>query len=605
MKTIRYGCGLLLSAALLVGCGSEGSGPTAISGPSSTVSAAQVSPSDFPGSANTTPAQPASGSRPGEIYDVYVTGALGEKVAFTVFEPTTLTAGQSYPLVLHSHGFSGSRVTGTGQGNPASPGDVDALLAAGYGVISIDERGHGESTGTIRVMDPDFEGVNLIRILNWAETHLPWLKYGTGANGQPNNLVLGAIGGSYGGMYQYVIQNIDPKQRLDALSAQIAPNDLTYSLFPNGVIKTEWDLALFALGNTAGSQGGTAANFDPFVTKFFQDGFSSNSVNKVGRDFFYYHSNAYFCNGVSVATNGGANTKPAFAPTNSPKVNVMLFQGMRDTLFNFTEAVRNYRCFKAKGGDVRLFGYQSGHNTIFAPTIDDPGLVFQPGGAQAILDSNCGNINVNDATVKFFNLHLKGIANADAGLPKNVCLSLASGDAVLLDDVPDTNRADTSGKTVISQAFSGVTIPVVPNTTPLSGGPYVVDMGYTAPAGGAIMGGIGRLTVKISNARGGFGDPILFFGVGHQRAGGLPVWDLIDNQILPIRGVGTFTHELVGVAERLAPGDKLALLIYGGNRQYLVNGSLSVPAPFIGLVQVDGTVTLPILGNLPNIATLP
>jgi ABC-2 type transport system ATP-binding protein len=454
-------------------------------------------------------------------------------------------------------------------------------------------------------MDPDFEGVNLIRILNWAEIHLPWLKYGTGANGQTNNLVLGAVGGSYGGMYQYVIQNIDPKQRLDALSAQISPNDLTYSLFPNGVIKTEWDLALFGLGNTAGSQGGTFANFDPFVLQFFQDGFSTNSVNKAGREFFYYHSNAYFCNGTPVSSNGGAGTKPAYAPTASPKVNVMLFQGMRDTLFNYTEAVRNYRCFKSKGGDVRLLGYQSGHNTIFAPTIDDPGLAFQPGGPSAILNSNCGNVNVNEATVKFFNLHLKGIANADAGLPRNVCLSLAAGDAVLLDDVPDANRNDASGRTLISKGFNGLSIPVVPNTTPLSGGPFVVEMGYTAPAGGAIMGGIGRLVVKLSNPQGGSGDPILFFGVGHKRASNPLVWDLIDNQILPVRGVGSFIYELVGVAERLGPGDQLALLIYGGHRQYLVNGSLSVPNPFIGLVQVDGSVTLPILGNLPNIAATP
>lgn len=54
---------------------------------------------------------------------------------------------------------------------------------------------------------------------------------------------------------------------------------------------------------------------------------------------------------------------PAYdvAPTPFAEVDVLLTQGMRDTLFNFNEAWRNFECLKASGGDVRLLTHQTGH----------------------------------------------------------------------------------------------------------------------------------------------------------------------------------------------------------------------------------------------------
>ena len=79
-------------------------------------------------------------------------------------------------------------------------------------------------------MDPDYEGKNVLAVLDWAEAKLDWLKYAPSGN-DPHNLVLGSIGGSYGGMYQYMLHNIDPKHRLDAMVAWVAPNDLTTRIF--------------------------------------------------------------------------------------------------------------------------------------------------------------------------------------------------------------------------------------------------------------------------------------------------------------------------------------------------------------------------------------
>ena len=128
-------------------------------------------PADFPGVTNKVPASPAAGqSRPGTAYSVYIQApGTGDKVAFTVFEPATLEGGKTYPLVLQAMGYGLSRDT------PSSTANVKPLIDAGYGVISFDHRGMGESSGVVRNMDPDYEGKNVLAVLDWAEARLDWL----------------------------------------------------------------------------------------------------------------------------------------------------------------------------------------------------------------------------------------------------------------------------------------------------------------------------------------------------------------------------------------------------------------------------------------------
>src|SRR6202008_360633 len=131
----------------------------------------------------------------------------------------------SSDLILGDHGSGGSRVPAATRPAAGDAGTLGRLLDAGYGVISIDQRGHGDSGGQIRILDPDFEGKDLIQGLDWAEANLDWLAY------RDQNLLLGAIGGSYGGGYQHTIYMHDPKHRLDAIAPEITWHDLRYSLF--------------------------------------------------------------------------------------------------------------------------------------------------------------------------------------------------------------------------------------------------------------------------------------------------------------------------------------------------------------------------------------
>jgi ABC-2 type transport system ATP-binding protein len=579
--------------AILCGCGSSGSSPIAASANAPGV-ADSLANTPSPTFTGTVPASPTSGSRAGTYYTIDLIGEkTGDTVGITVFEPTTLVAGQKYPLVLHSHGYSASRQMSTTTdpvSSLLSPGNIDSLLAAGYGAISISERGSDESTGTIRVMDPDFEGHDLISVLDWAEHNLDWLMYGPSVDGSdPHNLVVGSIGGSYGGMYQYLINNIDPKHRLDAMVPQISPSDLTYSLFPNNTIKAAWDLILFGIGDTAG-QGLDRGHTDPFITSFFIQGLSSNQISQDGRDFFYYHSNAYFCNGQTVATNGGPGTVPGYPPIHSGQINALIFQGFRDTLFTFNNAYENYSCLKQGGGDVRLLSYQYGHNAL--QVVPDPGvLLYQP--PLDFLDTNCGNVNVDTATIAFFDQYLKGIPGAaDKVVPTQPCLSLTKGDAVLVDSVM-TGEVGTEVD--------------IPSTVVVAGGPpdvpVSVPLGITAGSTGEVIGGIPRLEVDVEPVVSALpGEPIIFVGIGQTHNGVPGVYDLVDNQITPLRGAGQHAVDLVGVASRLAPGDTLALLIYGAHDQYDVTGSVNLGSPAVVPVTVTGKVWVPMLGALPNIA---
>jgi ABC-2 type transport system ATP-binding protein len=366
-------------------------------------------------------------------------------------------------------------------------------------------------------------------------------------------------------------------------------DNLTYSLFPNNTIKAAWDLILFGIGDTAG-QGLDRGHTDPFITSFFVQGLSSNQISQDGRDFFYYHSNAYFCNGQSVATNGGPGTVPGYPPIHSGKINALIFQGFRDTLFTFNNAYQNYSCLKQGGGDVRLLSYQYGHNAL--QVVPDPGvLLYQP--ALDFLDTNCGNVNVDTATIAFFDQYLKGIPGAaDKVVPTKPCLSLTKGDAVLVDSVM-TGEFGTEVD--------------IPSTTVVAGGvpdvPVPVPLGITAGTAGAVIGGIPRLEVDIEPVVAALpGEPIVFVGIGQTHNGVPGVYDLVDNQITPLRGAGKHAVDLVGVASRLAPGDTLALLIYGAHDQYDVTGSVNLGSPAVVPVTVTGKVWVPMLGALPNIA---
>ena len=111
-------------------------------------------------------------------------------ICFTLFRPAGASASSPVPMVLHSHGWGGSRTK--------DPAQFQKWLDAGYGVLSFDQRGFGESGGKAHVENPDFEGHDVRRLISFI-ADLGWVR--KDAPGDPR---MGAIGGSYGGGYQFL-----------------------------------------------------------------------------------------------------------------------------------------------------------------------------------------------------------------------------------------------------------------------------------------------------------------------------------------------------------------------------------------------------------------
>lgn len=537
----------------------------------------------------------------------------GEAIVFEVFEPNVpMDCAQGSPLILQGHGFSDGRKT------EADTPQMQRLLDAGYTIISIDQRGHGEAGGTVRIMDPDFAGPDNIQIVDWAEANLDYLPK------EEDNLVLGTIGHSYGGAFQYLLYNTDPQKRVDAMVPEITWHDLENSLAPNGVAKSYWEAFMVLTGELE-----TGFRFDPIVRSTLLDNILTNKLPEDADKFLHYHSNTYFCDnekGLQVGdasdtsgytydplyqllplTAGGESVVMTERRPQHP-VDVLMFQSTKDTLFPFNEAYENLKCLEKTGGDVRLLTYSYGHHayqvspssmqaaldngSVITENLDDIGL-----SSQYFL-RRCGDIKQEDATVAWFDEKLRGLGDADSVITSGdgVCFALDyEGDSVVVDDVT------VGGKSFDIDGFLGA--PVIATAGPELL-PEVVKLGTVSED--AILAGIPTATIDLSaagpimNAYCSSGDnaesksacdAILFLGIG-VKSGLLSAPVLVDNQVVPLRKFGEHTVEFPGLAKRLNEGDELYLMIYGSKETYLASFSRDLTSY---LVEVDGTVNLPLL----------
>ncbi|MES1930848.1 peptidase S15 [Salinisphaera dokdonensis CL-ES53] len=581
------------------------------------------------------PTVPVSESRAGTVYrQALEVDSTGDTIVIQLMEPSELVEGESYPLVLHGHGYGGSRSV-----------EPDAfqqqLRDAGYYVLSIDERGFGESSGTVRVMSPDFEGQDLIAVLDWAEDLEGLARR---ANGK---MKVGSYGGSYGGMYQWLLAGADPEERLRVLAPDIAPFDLTYSLNPNNVVKTGWVLALVGAGElpilglaTTGDptalvddaleqfQRAEGLRQDPVIYESVVRGALTNNLPDPASNLFRYHSLRYFCETTPAASQAGFTLGVpdplAVAPGGLHELDALITQGFRDTLFNFNDAANSYDCLKQLGGDVRLLTHQTGHVlpvSLGAVGLEEPldpfyAALTLPGFQDAGGSQTCGSLDLYAVTFAWFEEKLRGQTGAiDNALTigDDVCLSLDEGDAIAVDTI--TFGGESHDLTMDTPALSGV-LGLLGATLGSEGRERLLQTQsiYTAPMGGAVLAGVPKLSVTIEptalledvlplprialldpdacvaalplNC-----DPVYFFALG-KRAPNSERWDLIDDQLTPLRGFGTHDLDMTGVAERLSAGDEVGVLIYGFHPQYPISFSRDL---FVPASTINGNVEIPIL----------
>jgi len=518
------------------------------------------------------PGPGAGDERAGISTDVTLTGFDGETIAFTVHEPQTLVGGETYPLLLFGHGFGAMRNSAIQRQTPGSEqpgasivGAPLAYLERGYGEISIDQRGFGQSTGSVRVLDPEIEGRYLVQIVDWAEANLDWLAY------RDDNLVLGARGGSYGGGYQLLLNNVDPRKRLDAIIPQITWYDLNYSLNVGNVPKSGYATALTGLSGTGGS-----FLDDQFVNALTQ-GLASGTIGDAAQQEFTYHSNRYFCENLEQSGRTVASDSP-------PPVDALFLQGAYDVLFNLNEALANYQCMEKAGGDVRLYTYPVGHVLPSSGSI-----VLSAGDIQNAGLFKCGSFDEFTLSVNWLDAKLKrdpqAIAYVD-NLPAHCLVTDGVGNGVTVDEI-------TVGGTTTPDFDMRVLQGAI---APATAAPVTL---YTAQEQGEVVAGIPTATITIEPPP-VIGDPdgdaIIFMALARGRAGQPGNLEIIGDQVRPVRGLGRHDIDLHGIATRLDAGDEIQLIVTGtAVPQYPLQFNRD---PLNATVQVSGHIELPLLGVL-------
>ncbi|HEV2754383.1 MAG TPA: alpha/beta fold hydrolase [Actinomycetota bacterium] len=473
----------------------------------------------------------------------------GTQIAITVFRPAGASASAQVPVVLHSHGWGGSRET-----DPA--GAVKPYLDAGFGVVSIDQRGHGESGGQAHVQDPTRETEDVKAVIDYV-AGLDWVRLEA-----PNDPVLGAIGGSYGGGYQTMtaLDEIadEGRTRFDALAPQITWYDLPESLAPQKVVRTAWVAALYGAGAGMLPQyvheafaWGSATGQWPDGTLYGQP---VASVPDIDSEFAQHGPSGFVERGIRL------------------DVPVLLRQGASDNLFNFNQGLKIFE--RALTDEAREQSYFVSFNGGHAlPNVLPPGepADLQTGdGVDACTDFTA-------TTIAFFERVFAG-TSTEGVLPARYNLTAVDGETCL-------RARNLNGRR---------TVPVV---SPFGAGPIPVPTAAGAPLqlpvarGPLTVAGVPALSGKVTSAA---LDGRAFFGlaVGTSPAEAR----VIHNNLLPLRRAlpvtdSKFEIELPGVVAEVPEGKTLYLTVTPVSDVFFAHGSRTPGA----MVLTDLELDLPVL----------
>lgn len=314
-------------------------------------------------------------------------------ICFTLFRPAGATQDRPVPMVLHSHGWGGSRTT--------DPAAFAYLTDAGFGVLSFDQRGFGESGGRAHIENPDVEGTDVRRIVDLVAAQ-PWV-----AKQRPGDPVLGAIGGSYGGGYQFVGALSEVRDRgttrFDALVPEITWFSLTESLFPQGVPRTEWATALTAAALPTDA-------LPPRVVQGFAEAAATGNVPTHLHEFLDR-------NGPEWQVRQGRRLD----------VPVLFGQGATDNLFPLDQGLKNFgRLLTDKARSRSIFvGYNGGHTL---PAVLPAGTNLDiPLATADACSPTLGSPSFADLGLRFLQQNLQGARTGLTGFGR-YHLTTAAGD---------------------------------------------------------------------------------------------------------------------------------------------------------------------------------
>ena len=429
------------------------------------------------------------------------------EICFTLFRPASASRSAPVPMVLHSHGWGGSRTK--------DPASFAYLTDAGFGVLSFDQRGFGESGGHAYIENPDVEGKDVQKIVDLVAAQ-DWVK-----KQKPGDPVLGAIGGSYGGGYQFVGAFSELRDtgttRFDALVPEITWWSLTESLFPQGVPRTEWAAALTAAAIPTDA-------LPPIVLQGFAETSATGNVPSYLYDFLDK-------NGPEWHVRQGRRLD----------VPVLFGQGETDNLFPLHQGLKNFQralTDTARGRSI-FVGYNGGHTL---PSLLPAGSNYDiPLAVSDACSPTLGSPSFAQLGLRFLQQNLQGRASGLTGFGR-YHLTTAGGRCV---DVPSVapSRTVRLGDVV---STVGVGAPV---SYPIAQGPLTIAGSPTLDATISTLGLDNRAFLALS------------VGTSPLDA------KIVQNNMLPIRENGIAINkprtgiELPSVAVDVPAGQTLFLTV--------------------------------------------
>ncbi|GHJ58933.1 hypothetical protein NOK12_14510 [Nocardioides sp. OK12] len=361
-------------------------------------------------------------------------GSDAVEICYSLFRPAGATRKRPVPMIVHSHGWGGSRTT--------DPASFETFLDAGYGVLSFDQRGWGESGGHAHVENPAFEGHDVRRLVRLV-SRLGWVQ-----QDRPGDPRLGAIGGSYGGGYQFLgaFESLRTKGRpvFDALAPQITWNDLSSSLAPEGVVRTEWALLLAAASVPADAlpQNVYKALLEGAALGEWPDGSVPGTEDMAS----------------FMRRNG-----PAWHVSKGRRLDipVLLGQGTTDGLFPLQEGLENWRtALTPKARRQSIFvGYNGGH---VLPAVLPMGVSITSDPCSKALAGG----SFEQLSLRFFDEQLRG---QDTGLAGYGRLHIATPTDECL-----TTRAERPNRSIEIGTVASSTAAGLPLATEIAAGPFTV-----------------------------------------------------------------------------------------------------------------------------------
>jgi ABC-2 type transport system ATP-binding protein len=512
-----------------------------------------------------------------KYYHAEVEAADGTRIRMTVYQPA-LKPRQTAPLLIHAHGFALHRMKRplSLYGQMLLAGKVaKEAWKDGYWVISFDQRGFGNSEGSVGLIRPEKEGKDVARIIDWAVRYLPLTYRG-------NDPVVGMIGESYGGGVQLAATLVDP--RIDALVPLTTWSNLDKALYPNDVPKTDWLTLLGAAGYAV-----SPLSMDANV--------ATGTLSEVFGKGDPWLRNLLRANSLAEHCGGGKG----------PQADALLVQGMRDVLFPFNQALAARDCFKAAGRDVRVVAIEHGHMM--------PGSQWYVGfpvwNAQS--EVTCDGKPLKTARV----IHdwLDGKLRNDAAALARVPTFCFTGDAVV--DAKQANGevalqwqalpkvhvgSGLAGRMeYMTQPFDRLGNLFLPAHLPEDW--QETESGWLRPARVPLFTPkaptwiAGAPQVELSCSNTDREKAVVFLRMAVWRPG-VGSYRVLNDQVTPVRcpAQGTLAVELAAVRAQLEAGDVLGLLVEGYSNQFRLGGSgLGVDA------SIAGRIGLPLVSSSPGV----